>query len=135
LIHYLIKAAGYGSNMLLNVGPMPNGKIQPKHQTSLKNIGKWLALNAESIYGTQRGPIAPTDDFVSTQKGKTVYLHILNPKLNIIHMGLVPVKIKNIRSLNSQYSIPFRNDKFGLVIDVSRLTKDDIDTVIQIDLK
>ena len=50
-------------------------------------------------------------------------------------MGLVPVKIKNIRSLNSQYSIPFRNDKFGLVIDVSRLTKDDIDTVIQIDLK
>ena len=135
LIHYLIKAAGYGSNMLLNVGPMPNGKIQPKHQTSLKNIGKWLALNAESIYGTQRGPIAPTDDFVSTQKGKTVYLHILNPKLNIIHMGLVPVKIKNIRSLNSQYSIPFRNDKFGLVIDVSRLTKDEIDTVIQIELK
>jgi alpha-L-fucosidase len=135
LIHYLIKAAGYGSNMLLNVGPMPNGKIQPKHETSLKAIGKWLALNAESIYGTQRGPIAPTDDFVSTQKGKTVYLHILNPKLNIIHMGLVPVKIKNIRSLNSQYSIPFRNDKFGLVIDVSRLTKDEIDTVIQIELK
>lgn len=135
LIHYLIKAAGYGSNMLLNVGPMPNGKIQPKHETSLKAIGKWLALNAESIYGTQRGPIAPTDDFVSTQKGKTVYLHILNPKLNIIHMGLVPVKIKDIRSLNSQYSIPFRNDKFGLVIDVSRLTKDEIDTVIQIELK
>ena len=135
LIHYLIKAAGYGSNMLLNVGPMPNGKIQPKHETSLKAIGKWLALNAESIYGTQRGPIAPTDDFVSTQKGKTVYLHILNPKLNIIHMGLVPVKIKNIHSLNSQYSIPFRNDKFGLVIDVSRLTKDEIDTVIQIELK
>lgn len=135
LIHYLIKAAGYGSNMLLNVGPMPNGKIQPKHETSLKAIGKWLALNAESIYGTQRGPIAPTDDFVSTQKGKTVYLHILNPKLNIIHMGFVPVKIKNIHSLNSQYSIPFRNDKFGLVIDVSRLTKDEIDTVIQIELK
>jgi alpha-L-fucosidase len=135
LIHYLIKAAGYGSNMLLNVGPMPNGKIQPKHQTSLKAIGKWLASNAKSIYGTQRGPIAPTDDFVSTQKGKTVYLHILNPKLNIIHMGSVPVKIKNIRSLNSQNSIPFRNDKFGLVIDVSKLTKDNIDTVIQIELK
>jgi len=57
LIHYLIKAAGYGSNMLLNVGPMPNGKIQPKHQTSLKAIGKWLASNAKSIYGTQRGPM------------------------------------------------------------------------------
>jgi alpha-L-fucosidase len=135
LIHYLIKAAGYGSNMLLNVGPMPNGKIQPKHQNSLEAIGKWLSSNAKSIYGTQRGPIEPTDDFVSTQKGKTVYLHLLNPELNIIHMGSVPVKIKNIRSLKTQNSVPFRNDKFGLVIDVSKLAKDDIDTVIQIELK
>ena len=135
LIHYLIKAAGYGSNMLLNVGPMPNGKIQPKHQNSLEAIGKWLSSNAKTIYGTQRGPIEPTDDFVSTQKGKTVYLHLLNPKLNIIHMGSVPVKIKNIRSLKTQNSVPFRNDKFGLVIDVSKLVKDDIDTVIQIELK
>ena len=135
LIHYLIKAAGYGSNMLLNVGPMPNGKIQPKHQNSLEAIGKWLSSNAKSIYGTQRGPIEPTDDFVSTQKGKTVYLHLLNPELNIIHMGSVPVKIKNIRSLKTQNSVPFRNDKFGLVIDVSKLTKDDIDTVIQIELE
>ena len=31
LIQYLINAAGYGSNLLLNVGPMPNGKIQPEH--------------------------------------------------------------------------------------------------------
>ncbi|MDA9630297.1 alpha-L-fucosidase [Flavobacteriaceae bacterium] len=135
LIHYLIKAAGYGSNMLLNVGPMPNGKIQPKHQNSLEAIGKWLSSNAKSIYGTQRGPIEPTDDFVSTQKGKTVYLHLLNPELNIIHMGSVPVKIKNIRSLKTQNSVPFRNDKFGLVIDVSKLAKDNIDTVIQIELK
>jgi len=135
LIHYLIKAAGYGSNMLLNVGPMPNGKIQPKHQNSLEAIGKWLSSNAKSIYGTQRGPIEPTDDFVSTQKGKTVYLHLLNPELNIIHMGSVPVKIKNIHSLKTQNSVPFRNDKFGLVIDVSKLAKDDIDTVIQIELK
>ena len=135
LIHYLIKAAGYGSNMLLNVGPMPNGKIQPKHQNSLEAIGKWLSSNAKTIYGTQRGPIEPTDDFVSTQKGKTVYLHLLNPKLNIIHMGSVPVKIKNIRSLKTQNSVPFRNDKFGLVIDVSKLVKDHIDTVIQIELK
>ena len=50
-------------------------------------------------------------------------------------MGSVPVKIKNIHSLKTQNSVPFRNDKFGLVIDVSKLAKDDIDTVIQIELK
>ena len=135
LIHYLIKAAGYGSNMLLNVGPMPNGKIQPEHQSSLWAMGKWLKENGNTIYGTQKGPIEPTDDFVSTQKGKTIYLHVLNPDLNLIHIDRVPVKIKSVRVLKTQKNIPFRNDKFGMVVDVSALSKDPIDTVIQIELK
>ena len=42
LVQYLVKAAGYGSNLLLNVGPMPNGKIQEEHIESLKKIGKWV---------------------------------------------------------------------------------------------
>lgn len=134
LIHYLIKAAGYGSNMLLNVGPMPNGKIQPKHQKSLRSIGVWIKENGTTIYGTQKGPIAPNDDFVSTQKGKTVYLHLLNPGLDVIHIDDVPVKIKSIRDLKSQKNLSFRNDKFGLVIDASNLSKDPIDTIIQIEL-
>lgn len=134
LIHYLIKAAGYGSNMLLNVGPMPNGKIQPKHQKSLRSIGVWIKENGTTIYGTQKGPIAPNDDFVSTQKGKTVYLHLLNPGLDVIHIDDVPVKIKSIRDLKSQKNLSFRNDKFGLVIDASNLSKDPVDTIIQIEL-
>jgi alpha-L-fucosidase len=135
LIHYLIKAAGYGSNMLLNVGPMPNGKIQPEHQASLRAMGAWLKQNGTTIYGTRKGPMAPNDDFVSTQKGKTVYLHLLNPELNVIHIDEVPVKIKSISDLKSKKNLSFRNDKFGLVIDVSSLSKDPIDTVIQIELK
>ena len=105
LIHYLIKAAGYGSNMLLNVGPMPNGKIQPK------------------------------DDYVSTQKEKTVYLHLLNPEINMIHAEQVPVRIKGIFDMKTKAKVAFRNDRFGLSVDVSELSKDDIDTVIRIELK
>ena len=121
--------------MLLNVGPMPNGKIQPEHQASLRAMGAWLKQNGTTIYGTRKGPIAPNDDFVSTQKGKTVYLHLLNPELNVIHIDEVPVKIKSISDLKSKKNLSFRNDKFGLVIDVSNLSKDPIDTVIQIEIK
>jgi alpha-L-fucosidase len=135
LIHYLIKAAGYGSNLLLNVGPMPNGKIQPEHQKSLKSIGTWLKDNGFTIYGTRKGPIPPNEDFVSTQKGKTVYLHLLNPDLNIIHIENGPVKIKSIKHVDSQKNLSFRNDKFGLVIDVSNLLKDPIHTLLEIILK
>ncbi|MEO2099436.1 MAG: alpha-L-fucosidase [Flavobacteriaceae bacterium] len=135
LIHYLIKAAGYGSNLLLNVGPMPNGKIQPKHQASLKAIGDWLSINGKTIYGTQRGPIAPNDDFVSTQKGKTVFLHILNPEIKLLHMEQVPVRIKSVIHQKSNTDLDFRNDRFGFVIDLSKIDNNSIDTIVEIKLK
>lgn len=135
LIHYLIKAAGYGSNLLLNVGPMPNGKIQPKHQTSLKAMGTWLKEYGNTIYGTRKGPIPANDDFVSTQKGKSVFVHLLNPSVEIIHADEVPVRIKGIYDMKTNTKLPYRNDSFGLAIDVSKLAKDDIDTVIRIELR
>ena len=135
LIHYLIKAAGYGSNMLLNVGPMPNGKIQPKHQASLRLMGDWLRQNGETIYGTRKGPISPNDDYVSTQKGKIVYVHLLNQEIDVIHADQVPVKIKGIFDMKTKTKLAYKNDNFGLAIDVSQLSKDNIDTVIRIELK
>ena len=76
LIQYLIKAAGYDSNLLLNVGPMPNGRIQKEHIKSLSEIGQWVKLNGETIYGTNRGPINPTDEIASTRKDNILYIHL-----------------------------------------------------------
>ena len=135
LIHYLIKAAGYGSNMLLNVGPMPNGKIQPEHQASLRAMGDWLQVNGETIYGTRKGPIPPNDDFVSTQKGKTVFVHLLNPEVSILHADQVPVKIKAVYDWKTNQKLAYRNDSFGFSIDVSKIDKNDIDTVIKIEFR
>ena len=80
LVQYLVKAAGYGSNLLLNVGPMPNGKIQEEHIESLKKIGKWVKQNGQTIYNTKRGPISPSDEIASTQNGNIVYI------LSLIHI-------------------------------------------------
>ena len=132
LIHYLIKAAGYGSNLLLNVGPMPNGQIQSKHQKSLKVIGSWLKQNGKTIYNTKKGPIPPNDDFVSTQNGKTIFIHVLNPEINLLHMDKIPVKIKSVS--HKKAKLNFRNDNFGFVIDLSKISKDLIDTIIEIQL-
>ncbi len=77
LIHYLVRAAGYDSNFLLNVGPMPNGRIQPEFVERLRAVGAWLEKNGDTIYGTRGGPIEPRPWGVTTQKGGAVYLHVL----------------------------------------------------------
>ncbi|MCV5169208.1 alpha-L-fucosidase, partial [Escherichia coli] len=51
LVHYLVRAAGSNANFLLNVGPMPNGKIQPEFVVRLREVGQWLKQNGEAIYG------------------------------------------------------------------------------------
>ena len=78
LIHYLVRAAGNNANLLLNVGPMPNGVIQPEFTTRLHAMGEWLRANGESIYGTRGGPIKPRPWGVTTQKGNKIYVHVLD---------------------------------------------------------
>ena len=77
LIHYLVNAAGRNANFFLNVGPMPNGKIQPEFIDTLKQIGKWLQQNGETIYGTRGNIIAPQKWEVITANNKTLYVHIM----------------------------------------------------------
>ena len=135
LIQYLIKAAGYGSNLLLNVGPMPNGKIQPEHEKSLYEIGDWLEDYGTTIYGTKKGPLAPSDRFVTTQKGKTIFLHLMDANTKKLHIEEFPVAIQNITHFETQKKLSFQNNKYGLTIDVSALSLNPIDNIIKIELK
>ncbi|MFQ3341313.1 MAG: alpha-L-fucosidase [Flavobacteriaceae bacterium] len=134
LIQYLIRAAGYGSNMLLNVGPMPNGKIQPEHQKSLREIGQWLEKFGSTIYDTKRGPVPPTDKIVSTRKANKVYLHLLENSTRFLHIENFPFKIKSISSFNNKTSLNYKKNKFGLVIDLSNMDLNEIDNIIEINL-
>jgi alpha-L-fucosidase len=78
LIQYLVKAAGNNGNFLLNVGPMPNGKIQTEFVERLHSVGEWMRKNGESIYGTRGGPVKPRPWGVTTQKTGKIYVHILD---------------------------------------------------------
>jgi alpha-L-fucosidase len=135
LIQYLVNAAGYGSNFLLNVGPMPNGKIQLKHQESLKEVGSWLKKYGETIYGTKKGPISPNDRFVSTQKDNKVYIHLFDYKTKFLHIEDFPYEIKNIVGFENKKVLGFKKNRFGLTIDLSKLEMNKIDNVIQINLR
>ncbi len=82
VIHALLGAAGRGANLLLNVGPRPDGTIGLEFSERLAAVGKWLETNGKTVYGTRRGPIDPQAWGVSTIKTSSpldVYLHVLKP--------------------------------------------------------
>ncbi|HCE45148.1 MAG TPA: glycoside hydrolase family 29 [Lentisphaeria bacterium] len=79
IIRMLINVVGRGGNVLLNVGPDPDGVIPPPHVKILEEVGRWLEENGKGIYGTRPGPFQPVDGkYCSTFKEDKVYIHLLD---------------------------------------------------------
>jgi alpha-L-fucosidase len=135
LIQYIIRSAGYGSNLLLNVGPMPNGEIQLEHIKSLEKVGSWMRENGETIYKTTGGPITPTDEMVFTQKGNTLYLHILDDSKELFFVENFKGNIRSMHFYKSKEKVNYKISKYGIFIEVPNNKKNQIDTIIEIILK
>lgn len=134
LIQYLVKAAGHNSNFLLNVGPMPNGKIQPEFINTLGEMGKWMEKNGETIYGTRGGPVPAKTWGVTTYKGNKVFVHILSLEDNNLLLPDFGKKIKNITLYSTGAKLKFKQDSFGITISVPQETIDEIDTILVIEI-
>jgi len=135
LIQYLINAAGYGSNLLLNVGPMPNGEIQDEHINSLKKIGLWVKENGETIYGTRKGPSEPNDQFVTTKKQNKIYIHVLDSSIESLEIKTFAKKIKSFIYFNSKKKVKYVNKHNKLRIDLEKSEMNDIDTILELTIK
>jgi alpha-L-fucosidase len=135
LIHYLVNAAGRNANFLLNVGPPPNGKMQPEFSDTLQEMGKWLQKNGESIYGTRGNILPPQDWGVATGKNKTIYLHILKQPEQPFIINQFPGKVVSCKILNSNSALQFNQTKEGLKINLGNTIADDLDTIIKIETK
>jgi len=134
LIQYLVKAAGFNSNFLLNVGPMPTGKIQPEFVSTLKEMGVWLEKNGETIYGTRGGPIPPKSWGVTTYNGNKIYVHILNPEDNNLLIPDFGRKVKGITLFKTGAKLKYKQDAFGIAISVPEEVFDETDTILVIDI-
>jgi len=135
LVQYLVKAAGYDSNLLLNVGPMPNGRIQKEHIKSLKEVGEWVNDYGKTIYGTRRGPIDPTDEIASTQIDKTVYIHLMNNYKKTYFIENFHPKIKDLKYFDSNQKVSYEKTKSGLIINIDQDKLDPIDTILVLNIK
>lgn len=102
-VQTLAKTAGGNGNLLLNVGPMPDGRMESRQVQRLKEIGNWLSVNGEAVYNTTGGPFQPNELYAATRKGNKIYLHVFDQKAQLIQLpGLPGVKIVKAYFLNGQ---------------------------------
>jgi len=132
LIQYLVNAAGRNANFLLNIGPMPDGTVQPEFTDSLLVMGSWLKQYGRSIYSTRGGFVPPQEWGVVTAKDKSVYVHILKPSgaAYIFVPGLTP-KLTGATLINTTRGIRFKQQPEGVFIYTDGMAWNDIDTIIE----
>jgi alpha-L-fucosidase len=126
----LVRAAGNNANLLLNIGPMPNGEIQEEFVTRLHAVGEWLARYGESIYGTRGGPVQPGDWGATTQKGDKVYVHILNWNAPLLALAPIQRTISAARMMVNGAPVEFTQNTDGVVLKIPAAAKGEVDRVV-----
>jgi alpha-L-fucosidase len=133
LIGYLVRAAGNDANLLLNIGPRPDGTIQPEAVERLREMGLWLKKYGTSVYGTRGGPIAPRDWGVTTQRGDTVFVHILDWPDRVLAIPPITGRVVRAVRLGTNTPVEFAQSGAGVTLNVP-IVADEIDRVIALTL-
>jgi len=124
LIHLLVGIVAKGGNLLLNIGPGPDGRLPDVAVDRLRAIGAWMGVNAEAIHGTR--PIAPyrSGDFAYTQKGGSVYATYLPPEgadelsRRLVLTGFTPPPGARVRLLGTTRDLAYEVAAEGVVVTV-----------------
>ena len=136
LIQDLANVASKGGNFLLDVGPTPEGTIQPEFVERLQAIGAWMKVNGDSIYGTTYGPWQDLPFGKTTAKGKTIYLHVFdwptNPELEL---PALPSRVSQVTVLATGRKARFKQKHGRLTITVPTFAPDPNDSVLRVEMR
>ena len=132
-LHTLVRVVGGNGNLLFNVGPMPDGRIEPRQVERLREMGDWLRHYGESIYATRGGPFKPGPWGAATHNEKYIYLHILDWPTD--HLILPPLSqpISGSQTLTGGQALVEHHDQH-LVVTVSPADRHPIDTIVRLEV-
>ena len=133
LIRLLVRTAGKGANLLINIGPQPNGEIPELALDRLKAMGEWLRKYGETIYGTTAGDIMTAEWGTSTRKGDKLYIHIITDSMPQFITLPLKQKVKKAILFDSQDKVNMEKIKGGVVLHTSEL-KPATDCIIELTL-
>ncbi len=132
-LNMLILGAGGDGNILLNVGPRPDGVIDPAQAGLLKQVGDWLTTHGESIYGTRGGPWKPGNHIASTRKDNVVYLHVMKSSDGKIELPALTATIQSATLLDGQ-PVTWQQNEGRLTIQIPAAALEPVDTIVKLTL-
>ena len=133
LIQLLVRAAGKNANLLMNIGPQPNGELPAAAVQRMKEMGEWMSQYGETIYGTRGGDVAPQAWGVSTRKGNRLFIHVLDWQETTLRLPL-KAKVKKAVQFVDGTPVTFRQDKDGVLLTFPQVPTE-TDYVVELTLK
>lgn len=134
LIRYLVKAAGNNANLLMNVGPRPDGTFPDVALQRYRAMGEWLKIYGETIYGTRGGVITPRHWGVTTQKGDRLFVHILEQEEEQLFLPLEGKMVEAVKWFLGGEKVPCTPLAGGILLHLG-LLEDAVDHVVEIRMR
>ena len=135
LVRLIVRAASKGSNLLLNIGPQPDGNLPAAALDRLAGIGGWMNVYGASVYGTSATGIPEQSWGVTTRNDSSLFLHLIEPLEGVeaISVPLDPSrkKVKSVKAMKDGAPLKHRISDGKLVITLDGVPAD-IDYVIEV---
>ncbi len=162
MLYYLVNIASKGGNYLLNIGPDGKGHVPEKSAELLRELGKWLDINGEAIYGTTNWKTShegqeetslvgthhrekrgftrtfSSEDFWFTTKEDKVYAISLvkaEGQVQIKSLRQAAAKIETVGLLGNSEKINWEQSDDCLNVDLSGMSTGDNGYVLEVTLK
>lgn len=133
LIRTLVEVASRGGNFLLNVGPQPDGQIQPEFVERLQAIGKWMDRNGDSIYGTTYGPVQGHAAVRTTARNSDVFVHVMEWPGSPLDLSVTNLpKFRSASVLSTGEAVEFHQANDRLILNLPPQSPDPVVTVIRL---
>ncbi len=137
LVALLVRCAGMGANLLLNIGPRPDGRLPEQCLERLQGIGEWLKANGETIYGTEAGDVPPQPWGATTRAGNRLFVHVLRPdSLPAGGTLLLPgINARAARVFHTGEKVRISQGNAGMTLNIDKESAKGPDHIIELTLK